>query len=101
LKSMGATNWNIMQIFMIVGSVVGVVGTAIGVSIGYGICLGLNSYGWRLDPKVYLIDHLPVVLDPSNFIICASVALVICFLSTIAPSWTAARLHPVDGLRPG
>ena len=101
LKSMGATNYHIMQIFMTVGTTVGIAGIAIGIAVGYGLCLFLDSYGWPLDPKVYLIDHLPVVLDPLNFVICATVALLICFISTVAPSYTAARMHPVDGLRPG
>ena len=101
LKSMGATNGNIMQIFMIIGSVVGFGGIIAGLAVGIGSCLLLEYHGWPLDPKVYLIDHLPVVLEPLNFLICAGVAFVICFISTIAPSWTAAKLNPVDGLRPG
>src|SRR5689334_21131057 len=60
LKSMGATSGSVAQVFQVVGVVIGGVGTLIGVAIGLAICLVVSSYGYRLDPKVYLIDHLPI-----------------------------------------
>jgi lipoprotein-releasing system permease protein len=98
LKSMGATHGSILRIFLYVGTVVGAVGIAIGLGVGLGVCLLLDRVGWPLDPKVYLIDHLPVTLHWSNFVITAAVAFLICILATILPSFSAARLHPVDGL---
>jgi lipoprotein-releasing system permease protein len=99
LKSMGASHGGILRIFMYVGTVVGVVGIAIGLAIGFGVCLLLYYVGWPLDPKVYLIDHLPVTLDVLDFVITAGVAFAICLLATILPSLSASRLRPVDGLR--
>ncbi len=98
LKSMGATHGSILKIFVHVGTVVGASGIAIGLAVGLGICLLLDRVGWPLDPKVYLIDHLPVTLHWSNFVITATVAFAICVLATILPSFSASRLHPVDGL---
>ena len=99
LKAMGATDATVLGVFMIQGVVVGVVGTAIGVLIGGGIIAYLDRIRFPLDPKVYLIDHLPVVLSPSVFLVTIGIALLICTVSTIAPSWWAARMLPVDGLR--
>jgi lipoprotein-releasing system permease protein len=101
LKSMGATHASILGIFLHVGTVVGCVGIAIGLGAGLGVCLLLDRVGWPLDPKVYLIDHLPVTLHWSNFVITAGVAFLICVLATILPSLSAARLRPVDGLHRG
>ncbi|MBT8469657.1 MAG: ABC transporter permease, partial [Deltaproteobacteria bacterium] len=99
LKAMGATDATVLGIFMLQGIVVGVIGTLAGVLVGGGLVAYLDKIQFPLDPKVYLIDHLPVVLNPSVFLITIAIALLICTLSTIAPSLWAARMLPVDGLR--
>jgi len=99
LKAMGATDGTVLRIFMVQGVVVGIIGTLAGVLVGGGIVAYLDKFRFPLDPKVYLIDHLPVVLNPTVFLVTIAIALLICTLSTIAPSWWAARMLPVDGLR--
>ncbi|MEM7433786.1 MAG: ABC transporter permease [Myxococcota bacterium] len=99
LKAMGATDATILTVFMVQGVVVGVVGTLIGVLVGGGIIAYLDRVQFPLDPKVYLIDHLPVVISPGVFLVTIAIALLICTVSTIAPSWWAARMLPVEGLR--
>lgn len=99
LKAMGATDGTVLGVFMVQGVVVGVVGTVLGVLVGGGIITYLDRIRFPLDPKVYLIDHLPVVINPSVFLVTIAIALLICTLSTIAPSWWAARMLPVEGLR--
>jgi lipoprotein-releasing system permease protein len=101
LKSMGASHGAILRIFVYAGMVVGAYGVAIGLTIGVGVCLLLDKVGWPLDPKVYLIDHLPVTIDWLSFALTAVIAFAICLLATIWPSLSAARLRPVDGLRDG
>jgi lipoprotein-releasing system permease protein len=100
LKAIGATDFAVMRVFVFVGMVIGSLGTFLGISLGYGICRYLIAYGWGLDPAVYLIDRLPVAIEPLDYLIIACVSLGISALSTLVPSWlTAARLKPVDGLR--
>ncbi|MGB8223000.1 MAG: FtsX-like permease family protein, partial [Polyangiales bacterium] len=99
LKAMGATDATVLGIFMVQGVVVGVIGTFAGVLLGGGLVAYLDKIRFPLDPKVYLIDHLPVVLNPTVFLVTIGIALLICTLSTIAPSWWAARMLPVEGLR--
>jgi lipoprotein-releasing system permease protein len=99
LKAMGATDATVLGVFMVQGVVVGVIGTLAGVLVGGGIVAYLDKVHFPLDPKVYLIDHLPVVMNPSVFLVTIAIALLICTLSTIAPSWWAARMLPVEGLR--
>jgi lipoprotein-releasing system permease protein len=99
LKAMGATDTTVLGVFMVQGVVIGVIGTLAGVLVGGGIVSYLDKIHFPLDPKVYLIDHLPVVLNPTVFLITIAIALLICTVSTIAPSWWAARMLPVEGLR--
>lgn len=99
LKAMGAKAFGILLIFVVQGLLIGLVGTAIGLALGGGVTWYLEAYEFPLDPHVYLIDHLPVRTSPVEFIMTVSIAIVICVIATIIPSWWAARLLPADGVR--
>jgi lipoprotein-releasing system permease protein len=99
LKSMGAGVPSVMKIFMAEGVTIGAVGTGFGLLLGYGTCLLVDKVGIPLDPEVYYISNLPVVIDPSQFALVALAALALSYLATLYPATKAARLNPVDGLR--
>ncbi len=99
LKAMGAKDSGILSIFLVQGVVIGLVGTALGLLLG-GLVTGyLSVYSFPLDPKVYLIDHLPVRVTPLEFAETVLIALAICTAATLFPSYWAARLLPADGVR--
>lgn len=99
LKAMGAKDSAILGIFMVQGTVIGLVGTLLGLLVGGGAVAYLAIYQFPLDPKVYLIDHLPVRVSPMEFVLTVGIALLICMSATLIPSWWAARLLPADGVR--
>jgi lipoprotein-releasing system permease protein len=99
LKAMGAKDRTVLGIFAVQGIVIGIVGTALGLILGAAVVLYLERYEFPLDPKVYLIDHLPVVFGPTEFLVTGLIALGICSLATLPPSWWAARLLPAEGVR--
>ncbi|HVI95413.1 MAG TPA: FtsX-like permease family protein, partial [Anaeromyxobacter sp.] len=99
LKSMGAGVPSVMKIFVAEGVIIGAIGTAFGLILGYGTCLLVDKVGIPLDPEVYYISNLPVVMDPSQFTLVAFTALALSYLATLYPATKAARLNPVDGLR--
>ena len=63
------------------------------------MCVIIASTDLGMDPKVYLIDSLPVKMEPWEFLSIAFLSLGICFAATLYPSWRAARLPPVEGLK--
>ena len=101
LKAMGATNAMIRNIFIIKGMIIGVIGTGIGTTLGVVICYILKRYEFITLPEAYPFSTLPVQLEYSDVILIAVSALLICFLSTLYPSYKASRMNPVEAIRYG
>ncbi len=99
LKAMGARRRSLVLIFALQGLFVGLLGTLLGLIIGGSVVFLLDAYPISLDPKVYLVDRLPVVHHWLEYVLTAGIALVICLVATLMPSFWAARLPPVEGLR--
>lgn len=100
LKSIGADNRSIRKIFMLDGFLIGFTGTFIGAIGGFGLCYLLKRYQFiKLPSDIYYIDKLPVNLELSDSITVIVAAVVICLISTLYPSWQAAKMEPVEALR--
>ncbi len=99
LKSMGSTSSSVARVFLVLGLAIGGVGTVLGVGIGLATCYVVSAYGYHLDPKVYLIDRLPIEVRPIEVLAVALITIVISLVATLFPSQSAASLTPVEGLR--
>jgi lipoprotein-releasing system permease protein len=99
LKSMGARDGAILRIFFAEGLYIGILGLVLGLGLGVGGCLLLSHYGLPLDPDVYYIQKLPVVMRASEIAAVNLAALGLCCLATLYPAMLASRMRPVDGLR--
>ncbi|HTL35332.1 MAG TPA: ABC transporter permease [Kofleriaceae bacterium] len=99
LKSMGATSSSVSRVFQFLGIAIGGVGTLIGIAVGLVTCYVVSGYGYHLDPKVYLIDRLPIDVRWYEVLLVAGATIVISALSTWVPAQTAAGLRPIEGLR--
>jgi lipoprotein-releasing system permease protein len=91
LRSMGATQKSIRQIFLLKGCLIGVVGTILGVLI--------SKYEFQLPDGVFLIQTVPVRIYWSNFILVALASFVVCLLASLYPARQAAKLDPVEIIR--
>jgi lipoprotein-releasing system permease protein len=99
LKSLGATRSGIMAIFMIQGTIIGVAGAVCGSLLGWAACQVVDRVGIELPGDVYIIDTLPVQMQPLDFLVVGAAAIGLCFLATLYPSWEASRLDPVEAIR--
>ncbi|HUS31023.1 MAG TPA: ABC transporter permease [Kofleriaceae bacterium] len=99
LKSMGASSSSVSRVFQFLGIAIGGVGTLIGIAVGLVTCYVVSAYGYHLDPKVYLIDRLPIDVRWYEVLMVAGATIIISALSTWVPAQTAASLRPIEGLR--
>lgn len=99
LKAMGAADAHVLLVFLAQGMAIGLAGTLLGLLLGGGVCLYLDHIRFPLDPHVYLIDHLPVRLSGQEVGWTMIIAVLICLVATLVPSWWAARMVPADGVR--
>ncbi|MCX7634286.1 MAG: lipoprotein-releasing ABC transporter permease subunit [Syntrophales bacterium] len=108
LKSMGATAKSIMRIFIYQGLIIGVVGTVTGCAAGLAVALNLADisrfverlFGIKILPgDVYYLTELPSRVNPADVVTIVIGTLLLCFASTLYPSWRAARLDPAEVLR--
>jgi lipoprotein-releasing system permease protein len=99
LKAMGARNGALLRAFLYQGGIIGLVGTAGGLVLGFVICKLLTVYGLPLDPKVYFISKLPVLMRVSDFVWVGVFAVLVCLVATVWPAQYAARLRPAEAFR--
>jgi lipoprotein-releasing system permease protein len=108
LRTAGAAPRSILAIFVTQGTTIGVIGTLAGVLLGVLIAVNLESliHGLEallgiqfMDAKVYYMSDLPARVQWPDVLQISLTALGLCGLSTIYPSWRAARTQPARALR--
>jgi len=99
LKTLGASDFGVMQLFAIQGLMIGLIGTALGVATGLIGCWALSEFGFPLNENVYYIDRLPVHVDPWSVLASAAAGILISIAATLYPAVVAARVRPAAGMR--
>ena len=108
LRTMGASRGMVLRIFMLSGASIGVVGTVAGFALGVLFTENLEALRQFLQnvlqvklfaAEIYFFTRIPAQLNPGEAATVVGMALALSFLATLYPSWRAARLDPVEGLR--
>ena len=108
LRTLGASPRSVMEIFIVQGAMVGLLGTGLGVVLGVLLALNIDAavgavetaFGFQVLPKgVYFINRLPSDLHWDDVASIGFTACLLAFVSTLYPSWRAARVRPAQALR--
>src|SRR3954470_3223586 len=108
LRTMGASRGMILRIFMLSGASIGIVGTLAGFVLGVVFTLNIEAIRQFLQDllqvklfaaEIYFFTRIPAQIEADEVAAIVVMALVLSFLATLYPSWRAARLDPVEGLR--
>ncbi|MFT3880157.1 MAG: FtsX-like permease family protein [Gemmatales bacterium] len=108
LKSLGASNWGVMGIFISYGLLLGIVGSGLGTLGGIAFTHNINEIerllsrmlGQDVFPKdIYFFDSIPVELNFWTIVWVNLGAIAIATAASVLPAIRAAMLHPVRALR--
>jgi lipoprotein-releasing system permease protein len=108
MKAVGATNYQVMLVFVLQSVVVSIFGVAAGLSLGLFALYIRNGFlhfmdrltGFELFPaSIYGFNELPAIIAPMDLVIICGGSFVICLLAAILPAHHASRMNTVEALR--
>ncbi len=108
LRTMGATKYSVMRVFLITGTSIGVSGTIAGCILGLLLAENLEAIRAVLNrllhadlfpAEIYFLSRLPAVVDPREVVVVVVMTLALSVLASLYPAWRAASLDPVEALR--
>jgi lipoprotein-releasing system permease protein len=108
LRTLGASPRSVMRIFVIQGTLVGVLGALLGVALGVLVAVNVDVIVPAIEhvlgvqflaKDIYFISEVPSDLSWGDVGRIGGVAVLLAFVATLYPSWSAARLQPAEALR--
>ena len=108
MKAVGASNRQVMLIFIIQSLVISLFGIAAGIGLGLFAIYIRNDFlhlmnqltGFELFPaSIYGFSELPAIVSPHDLAVICAGSLFICLLATILPARHASKMKPVEALR--
>lgn len=88
MKAIGATNKDVLFLFISESVVTGLVGGGLGVVIGFGLSTVIGGF-----------IGLPPQITPDLAVTVTLFAIITCVISGVHPAWRASSLNPVEALR--
>ncbi|HEX2867943.1 MAG TPA: ABC transporter permease [Ignavibacteriales bacterium] len=100
LKSLGAKGRQIVSIFIIQGIYISLIGIFLGNILAYVLSILQDRFDLvTLPESVYFMSKAPILIDWHNYLFVSLATLVLCFFSTLIPSYIASKINPISALR--
>lgn len=108
LRTIGASRFMVVRIFIYMGFVLGFIGVSSGVLLGIGFVTNIDSIRQFLesvtsvrlfDPVVYYLNNLPAKIDYLDVRRITFITLSLSILSTLFPAYKASQVNPGEALR--
>ena len=95
MKAVGATDWNIMLIFLLESGLLSLVGGVFGMLLGFSLAVGIT----KLAAMAAGLTKLKPVFSSGLVVLSLGLSFVVGVLAGIFPARYASGLEPVDALR--
>ena len=108
MRTMGASKYFIIRIFLLTGSIIGVSGTLIGAIMGLIVSYNVEEirkfittvFGQELfSAKIYFLSSLPSKINFNEVFIVICISIFLTVIASIFPAWKASKIIPAEALR--
>ena len=108
MRTMGASKYVIIRIFVLTGSIIGFLGTFAGTILGVVISSNIEAIRNFLttilgsdlfSAEIYFLSKLPSDIYINEVIMVICVSIILTLFASIFPAWKASRISPAEALR--
>ncbi|MDA7546002.1 lipoprotein-releasing ABC transporter permease subunit [Alphaproteobacteria bacterium] len=108
MRTMGASQYLIIKVFMLTGSIIGFLGTFVGVLLGVFVSMNIEKirqlitsiFGQELfSAEIYFLSKLPSNINKNEVLIVIFISIFLTLLASIFPAWKASKISPAEALR--
>ena len=108
MRTMGASKYLIIRIFMLTGSIIGILGTIIGAILGIIVSINIETIRNFIStffekelfsPQIYFLSTLPSNINFNEVFVVMGLSVFLTLLASMFPAWKASKISPAEALR--
>ena len=100
LKSIGANNKFIRNIFIKEGVIIGIIGTFLGLILSFIIVFLQEKFGiFAIDGSKYIMDRIPMAVNVFEVLFISFFSISLAVIATIFPAKKAANSNIIQSIR--
>jgi lipoprotein-releasing system permease protein len=108
MRTMGASQYLIIKVFMLTGSIIGFLGTFVGVLLGVFVSMNIEKIRQLItsifdqelfSAEIYFLSKLPSNINVNEVLIVICISIFLTLLASIFPAWKASKISPAEALR--
>ena len=108
MRTMGASKYLIIRIFMLTGSIIGILGTIIGAILGIIVSINIETIRNFIStlfekelfsPQIYFLSTLPSNINFNEVFVVMGLSVSLTLIASMFPAWKASKISPAEALR--